>query len=154
MINRFWAVLALVLLPFAASATERGTAQEAQAMLDRVAALHQSSGLDAVLNAVKDPDNGDFHDRDLYVFVLDYEGNMLSHGANAALIGRNLLGVKDSDGNAFIVQMIALARGPGSGTVDYHWPNPQTKKIDPKTSFVLRLDDGSWAGVGIYSSAS
>ena len=45
--------------------------------------------------------------------------------------------------------MIALAKGPGSGWVDYKWPNPITDKIEDKSSYIEKMGD-YFVGVGVY----
>jgi len=44
--------------------------------------------------------------------------------------------------------MIKTARESGTGWVGYKWPNPSTKKVEPKSSFVMRVGD-VLVGVGI-----
>jgi cytochrome c len=50
------------------------------------------------------------------------------------LIGKKLLDLKDQDGKYLIREMIGIASGPGSGWVNYKWPNPINNKIEDKTS--------------------
>ena len=73
----------------------------------------------------------------------------MAHGANAALVGKNLIDLKDPDGKFLIRELAAVAKGPGSGWVDYKWPNPITKLIDNKSSYVERMGD-YFVGVGVY----
>jgi cytochrome c len=73
-----------------------------------------------------------------------------SRTARRALIGKNLIDIKDQDGNYLIREMIDLVKGPGSGWVDYKWPTPQTNKIEDKSSYVEKLGDKYFVGVGIY----
>ena len=37
--------------------------------------------------------------------------------------------------------MVEIANGAGSGWVDYKWPNPQTNKIEDKSSYVEKMGD-------------
>jgi len=46
--------------------------------------------------------------------------------------------------------MIAVAKNPGAGWVDYKWPYPGTDEIRPKTSYVATNDAGFFCGVGAY----
>ena len=103
----------------------------------------------ATFKAVSDPSTKEFHDRDLYVFIYDMSGVCVAHGARPALIGKNLIDIKDQDGNYLIRRMVEIANGAGSGWVDYKWPNPQTNKIEDKSSYVEKLGD-YFAGVGVY----
>jgi cytochrome c len=76
-------------------------------------------------------------------------GNCVAHGARPALIGKNLFDLKDQDGKYLIREMIDVAKGPGSGWVDYKWPNPLSNKIEDKTSYVEKMGD-YFVGVGVY----
>lgn len=93
-----------------------------------------------------DAKEGAFHDRDLYVMVYDSSGKNVAHGANAALIGKNLIDLKDVDGK-FLVREITAVKD--QGWVDYKWPDPLTKKYGQKTTYVLHVGD-YLVGVGAY----
>jgi cytochrome c len=149
-----WIALLLVLPFFAGSpanaASEFGSKDEAVAMVHRVEEMFDKDGVDATFKAVDDKSVTEFHDRDLYPFIYDMSGRCVAHGARPALIGKNLLDLKDQDGKFLIREMIDLAKGPGSGWVDYKWPNPVTNKIEDKTSYIEKLGDGYFVGVGVY----
>ena len=87
-------------------------------------------------------------DRDLYVMCYDMEGNNKCHGSNPKLIGKNLLEIKDADGK-FIVKGFIETASKGHGWVDYKWPNASTKTVEPKSTYVEKVD-GILIGVGIY----
>jgi signal transduction histidine kinase len=47
--------------------------------------------------------------------------------------------------------MIDTAKSKGSGWVDYMWTNPQTKKVEPKSTYVVKVPEfEGLIGVGIY----
>jgi hypothetical protein len=47
--------------------------------------------------------------------------------------------------------MISLARDRGEGWLDYHWTNPVTGKIEPKSTFVKRVSgEELFAASGYY----
>jgi cytochrome c len=149
---RIFAVLAIILLSalsWAASAAEFGTRDEAVAMVKRAQAMFKTKGAEATFKAVSDPADKDFHDRDLYVFIYDMKGLNLAHGARPALIGKNLIDLKDQDGKYLIREMIDIAKGPGNGWINYKWPNPLTNKIEDKASYIELMGD-YFVGVGIY----
>jgi cytochrome c len=143
------ASVALLILAFSASAGEHGTKDEAVAMVNRVEAMFRKEGAEATFKAVSDKTIAQFHDRDLYPFIYDMNGLCVAHGARPALIGKNLSGLKDQDGNYLIREMIEIVRGPGTGWVDYKWPNPINNKIEDKSSYVARMGD-YFVGVGVY----
>jgi signal transduction histidine kinase len=148
---RAFAAIAMLAVMFTppASAGEYGTKDEAVAMVKRVEAMFSKGGPDATFKAVSDKTIADFHDRDLYPFVYDLSGTCMAHGARSALIGKNLIDLKDQDGKYLIRELVDIAKGPGSGWVDYKWPNPLTNKIEDKSSYVEKMGD-YLVGVGVY----
>ncbi|SUB00240.1 Methyl-accepting chemotaxis protein 4 [Pannonibacter phragmitetus] len=138
----------LSVTPFAAHAAERGTPEEAQALLTKAKAHFDSAGMEQAFKDFATP-GGEWHDRDLYVFCLDATGVMRTHGVNAKLVGQNLAGLKDADGKLFTMDIINAGM-KGSGWADYQWSNPSTKKIEPKSSYVEKFADDLVCAVGIY----
>jgi cytochrome c len=132
-----------------AAAAPFGSRDEAVAMVKRVQAEFKADGAGATFKAVSDKSTKAYHDRDLYPFVYDMTGRCVAHGARPALIGKNLIDLKDQDGKFLIREMVAVAKGPGHGWVDYKWPNPLTNKIEDKSSYVEKMGD-YFVGVGVY----
>lgn len=143
------ATVAFLALGCSASADQNGTKDEAVAMVKRVEAMFAKDGADATFKAVTDKSTAEFHDRDLYPFIYDLTGTCVAHGARPALIGKNLLDLKDQDGKYLIRAMLDIAKGSGSGWVDYKWPNPLTNKIEDKTSYIEKMGN-YFVGVGVY----
>jgi signal transduction histidine kinase len=143
-------LLALLIVPLRAAPSEFGSKAEAVAMVKRAQEMFKKDGADATFKAVDDPSNKEFHDRDLYVYIYNLSGRCVAHGARPALIGKNLIDIKDQYGNYLIRAHIDLAKGPGSGWVSYKWPNPLTNKIENKTSYVEKMGDDYFVGVGVY----
>lgn len=94
--------------------------------------------------------DGKFVDGTIYVFMLDMDGNMLAHPMKASLIGKNLIDLKDKSGKTFFKDFIELAKSKGSGWVDYMWPKPGEEKPSKKSSYILKVDDKTLVGAGIY----
>lgn len=140
----------LSIMPLQAATSEFGTKDEAVAMVKRAQDMFKKDGADATFKAISDPANKEFHDRDLYVYVYTMSGVCVAHGARPALIGKNLLDLKDQDGNYLIRAHVEIAKGPGNGWVSYKWPNPLTNKIEDKTSYVEKMGDDYFVGVGVY----
>jgi hypothetical protein len=119
-----------------AQAAEGPTPEEAKAMAIKAGAFLKANGPEKAFAAINDK-AGPFRDRDLYVFVHDTSGLVKAHGGNAALIGKNTVGIKDVDGKAFVK---AITEVKGDGWVDYKWQNPETKAVEPKTVYVVEVD--------------
>lgn len=129
---------------------ERGSKEEAIAMVDAAHAHIQKVGAD---KAYKDftNDKAAWTKKDLYVMVLDGKGVMLAHGANEKLVGKDMTGIKDANGAPLVPNMLQVAATKGTGWSDYEWPHPQTKKIESKSTYVRKLPGGDgFVGVGVY----
>jgi len=143
-------LLGVALLPRLGMALgDHGTADEAKAMAEKAAAYLKEMGPGNAFAAFNDKANAQFHDRDLYVFVRSMDGNTVAHGANPGMIGHTNLDLRDPDGKLYNKEMIDLASDKGSGWVDYRWVNPVSKKIEPKSSYIVKVGDFV-VGVGFY----
>lgn len=127
---------------------ERGTADEAIAMVRKAVNAIKSGGKEKAFAAFHDPAGG-FRDRDLYIFVLDMKADNLVNGANPRLVGKNTLDLKDADGKLFVREMIDRATAKGTGWVDYKWPSPATNSILHKSAYIEKVGD-MIVGCGIY----
>lgn len=75
---------------------------------------------------------------------------MLSHGANVKMVGQDHLELKDASGKAFVKEMVEVAKTKGSGWVEYQWTHPQTKKVQPKVTYLQKMDGDYYVGCGMY----
>lgn len=132
-----------------AMAADRGTADEAVAMVKKAIAYMKENGKEKAFAEFGNPSNTTFHDRDLYIFVYDLNGNNVAHGNNPKMVGKNLLEMKDHDGKFIIKGFIDVANTKGKGWVDYKWPNPVTKAVEQKSGYVEKVDN-LIVGSGIY----
>jgi hypothetical protein len=121
-------------------ALARGTAKEAKGMLDKAVAYLKANGKDKAFPVFNDQ-KGQFVKEDLYIYVLDLNGVVVSHGANAKLIGQPLIDLKDTDGKKFIKAIVDDAKAKGKGTMDYKWTNPTSKKVEQKSLFFEKVGD-------------
>ena len=132
-----------------AAAAERGSAEEAVAMVKKAIAFMKDNGKEKAFAEFANPANTTFHDRDLYIFVYDMNGNNVSHGNNPKMVGKNLLDMKDHDGKLIIRGFIEVANTKDKGWVDYKWPNPVTKAVEQKSGYIEKVDN-LIVGSGIY----
>jgi cytochrome c len=140
----------LMFAPSVARTEEYATMDDAKILAEKAAALVKEVGRDAALPMLNDP-KGDYIFRDLYVFVIGYDGMMYAHG-RPAVVGKNMLELKDASGKFFVKDMAIFAReGRKPGWVDYMFQNPATGKIEPKSSYVIPFDD-FYVGVGAYKA--
>lgn len=152
MLRNLFAPLVAVLcflLAAPALAGERGTPDEAKAMALHAANALRSLGTHAAFEAFQAP-GPPFHDRDLYIFVLNRDGIVQAHGVDPALAGQDRLDLKDSNGRAFVREIVAMQ---DQGWVDYLYNDPFTGKILPKQTYIVRVGD-YLVCVGAYAEES
>ena len=144
-ISAFALILAL---PLGAQPAERA---KAEALVKEGIAFMKANSKEAFIAEVQ-KGSGRFHAKPgnpLYLFVYDLNGVVVAHGAEANLLGVNRLNVKDPDGTQYIKENLAVAQKKGGGWSDYKRMNPDTRKIEQKTSYCL-ADSGLVVGCGIY----
>jgi len=138
-------VAAVLALALSASASDRGTTQEAQALLDRAVKAVQADEAKA-LAAFNDPKGG-YQDRDLYVFCAGPDGKVTA-SRDPKMLGSDQAAVKGPDGR-MVGKEIAEVGKKGGGTLEYKWPNPVTNKVETKVSYIKQAGK-QLCGVGAY----
>ncbi len=129
-----------------------GVAPEAYALMQRAAEYRRMSGSTAAfLSGLTDPASN-FHDRDMYVFVLDASGTYRAYAGNPSKIGSRVQDVPGVDGHALLQRIVSQA-DEGPGWVEYDIANPATGKVQSKLSFVAKMD-GMYMGCGVYKHQS
>ncbi len=139
--------LALISFPTSA-ANERATKEEAIAFVNRAMAYIKANSKEKALAEFNDP-KGTFIDRELYVVALDLQGNVLAHGANHKLVGKNLMQIRDLDGKYFVQEQIEIANKKGSGWTEFRWNNPVLNKMEMRQFYLVRNED-YLIGAGIF----
>jgi len=142
------ALVWILALPLAAQPAEKA---KAEALVKEGIAFMKANTKEAFIAEVH-KGSGRFHAKPgnpLYLFVYDLNGVVLAHGAEANLLGVNRMNVKDPDGKQYIKDLLAVGQKKGGGWSDYKRMNPDTRKIEQKTSFCL-AESGIVVGCGIY----
>jgi cytochrome c len=141
---------ALLASPFAAHAADGGaTKEDAIAMVKKGVAYIKANPKDKAYADISDKAAANFHKEDLYLVVYALDGTVRAHGANAKMVGKNLIELKDIDGKPFVKERVELAKTNATFWQDYKFTNPETKKIEPKSMYCEKLDDTVVCG-GIY----
>ena len=127
----------------------RGAPEEARDLLGRAAAALKANPKEA-LSEFNNP-SSKFTHYDLYVFVVGLnDGKFYAMGANPGLVGLDVKDLRDAAGKPIIQDMMAIVKEKGSGMYDYVWRNPANNKVEPKHSYIERVDD-YLVGVGYYT---
>jgi signal transduction histidine kinase len=128
------------------------TPAQAEKLVQAAVAYAKQNGIEKLIQQTNQAD-GRFHvgaGSQLYIFIYDLNGVCKGIGFNsAAIVGVNRWDLKDPDGKFFIREIVATAKNKGKGWVDYKYPNPQSGKVDQKTSYV-EMFEGAIIGSGIY----
>ena len=120
-------------------------------MVKRALALIKSAGPESAYKTFTEHPGGAFKDRDLYVFVYDFQGNCLAQGANPKMVGKNFIDLKDIDGNELTKDQIKLIKAKGATWYGpYKFNNPVTNKVDVKKAYCERGAGDSYVCVGVY----
>lgn len=86
-----------------------------------------------------------------YLFVLDFDGNVVVQANPKELEGKNLFNQQDAKGKYFIREMIALVKRQEQGVVNYYWTKPGYQEPQWKVSYVKLFKPYHWIiGTGIY----
>ncbi len=131
---------------------ESATKDECVAKTKESASMVNEKGLDAAVAEINKKD-GKFVWKDTYVFLMDLDGKMLAHPMSPALIGKNLLDMKDKGepGKLLFKEFVEVAKGKGDGWVDYMWTNPGDPKPRKKITYIYRVPGKNlFVGAGIY----
>ncbi|MFZ0931630.1 MAG: cache domain-containing protein [Syntrophobacteraceae bacterium] len=96
--------------------------------------LYENAGKETLLREIADS-RGRFVSDARYIFALDLNGTMVAHPMEPELTGRNLIDLRDSEGNAFIQKIVDTAKTRGYGYRDYKWRSPGSEDELPKTVF-------------------
>ncbi len=125
------------------------TEKDAIAMVERGVALVKAKGKDEMMKKINAKD-AEFVQGELYMDIRDLKtGIVLAHPYNPSIVGKDLTDVPDANGKKYRREIIELAAAKGKGWVDYQYKNPTSGKIEPKTTFIQRVDDVVLE-VGIY----
>ncbi|WP_285420508.1 cache domain-containing protein [Pseudomonas sp. efr-133-TYG-5] len=141
------AMLLLSVGPVHAATTEKDDSKAAIALLEKALAYYHDNGDKAFAAFSR---QGEFVDKDRYVFVVDTQGTMLaSGGPSAALIGRNVTDVLPADLQKTFKDALKVPEGNGIQQAEYRWQNWADGKVERKHVYYQRIGQRILA-VGYY----
>lgn len=124
------------------------TPAEAEKMVKKAIAHVKEAGA-TVAYADFTNKKSDYVDRDLYITVYDFKGNVLAHGQVDKMVGKNLIDLTDVAGKQFIRERIELGKAKPSFWQEYKFVDPVTKQVLPKQMYCERLNETLVCG-GVY----
>jgi len=119
--------------------------------VDEAAELIAAEG-EAAFEKLRDP-TGEYRFYDIYMFVLDPEGNLLVNAGFPEQEAKNVADLADRQGRLFVREMLDLAAQREAGWIDYEWPRPGDLRPSRKSSYIRRVESGGRmliVGAGVY----
>lgn len=140
--------LPVMLLVGGVQAADRGTAEEAKAMLNKAVAAVKADEAKALAQFVADAKakSGDFYQKDLYVFCGGEDGNFSAH---PSLVGKGMKSLMDKATPPFAVGEEFYKAAAKGGEVSYQWPLPGATAPQKKVAIVAQAGKQVCA-VGYY----
>jgi len=129
---------------------ERGTADEAKAMLKLAIDHYNSVGREQAL-ADFTAEAPPFVDRDLYVVCIDSNHIEQANGGFPQYVGVSADGITDINGVPLGQAFWDAVAKADDGSVSYRWINPVSGQMEDKTLFYHKVADDLFCGVGIYN---
>lgn len=129
--------------------SERGTPDEAKAMLRKAADHYDSVGRKQALADFtgKQPP---FADRDLYVVCIGPDRRVTANGGFPQYVGHFADLLKDANGKSIGKDILESVTSKGESSVRYVWINPVSRRPEPKVLFTQKMGDDV-CGVGAYN---
>ena len=136
-------------------------AQKAKALVEAAHAYinEHSSDMEAVQKALQEDPRFRDDDNELYVYIYAYnfgkeEAICRGHGMKPELLGKNLWKLRTPNGRLLFQESAKMMEKNDNGWIEYDWLNPFKKKIQTKTSYIMKivLEDGqkAWVGCGFW----
>lgn len=142
-------VILITLAPVSSAQTaKRGTKEEAVAIAKKVKELWRTIGPEKSINAVNRLTHN-LRNKDLYPWIGHIDKYIVAHYFHAV---RGLRYPDDSNGplGKIMPSMVKIAKTKKAGWQQYYWPNPVTKNVEIKESYILSLDNEYFVAVGVF----
>jgi signal transduction histidine kinase len=130
------------------SLPEPTSKDELIAFVESAVTFARNTGRQKAIEAFMDTE-GPFVIGESYIFAHDFNGTALALPYIPSEVGTNRMDLQDADGVYINREMRSIAMN-GSGFFQYVYRNPNTNTIEPKISYVMKVDDSWWLGSGIY----
>jgi hypothetical protein len=128
----------------------QGSADEAQDMVARALQHIGEVGWERAVQAFHRPD-GEFVDRDMFLFAVDASDRYVVAGFNPAAAGRNLhdMQIMTAAMADHYLDSARAAAATGGGWIDYQLLNPGDGTTLDKSAYVADLGDGAFIACGV-----
>jgi cytochrome c len=141
------AVMCFILLASFAMADPQSDSEE---LVNKAVETFREKGADYTVK-VMNSTSGPFRKGEVYVFAVKFDGTILAHAANKDLVGVSQMEMKDGKGELIFPPMLDVAKGTGSGWVEYWWLRHGEKEPTLKRTYIRRIPgEDILVGAGYY----
>lgn len=124
------------------------TPNEVKALTIKAADYIATKGLEEAEKAFSR--EGEFKFGEIYVNVIDMDGNWVIYPPTPENKGKSILNFIDEDGKELGEEILGIGK-KGEGWAEYRWKNPATDRIQPKMTYVKKVPGkGYIAYIGVY----
>lgn len=90
-------------------------------------------------------------EKNSYIFVVDFDGNILMNSSQKYLIGKNMSKLLDPNGLNIFLEEREAVKNPAGDFIYYVWNKPSSSNPSSKISFIKGVQDWRWMiGTGLY----
>lgn len=139
---KFFRVMLVMLMSFMGMASiayaesKKPTQDEIVALTTKAADLIVTKGIDAAATAFTT--EGEFKYGEVYINVIDLQGNWVVFPPKPENKGKSILNFIDEDGKELGKNILNTGL-KGEGWIEYRWKNPASNTIQPKVTFIKRV---------------
>jgi cytochrome c len=144
--------LAIVLLiaSFVCPAYAGSDSEDVVDMVNKAAEIFQSKGKEVAVTYVNST-MGPLRKGALYVFAIDFKGQMLGHPVSEDLRGRDSLELQDAKGKFIVQDFIKIAKEQGQGWTEYWWLRATETSPTLKKAYIKKVPNADiLVGAGYY----
>lgn len=143
------AAMALVVsMGVAHAQAKKLTQDEVKALTVKAADFIAAKGIEEAEKAFAQ--EGEFKFGEIYVNVIDLNGNWVIYPPKPENKGKSVLNFIDEDGKKLGEEILNTGK-KGEGWTEYRWKNPATNTIQPKVTYVKKVPGKDYvAYIGIY----
>lgn len=132
----------------AAQAQKKLSQDEVKALTVKAADYIAANGIEKAEQAFSS--EGEFKFGEIYVNVIDLNGNWVIYPPKPENKGKTILNFTDEDGKKLGEEILNTGK-KGEGWTEYRWKNPAANAIQPKVTYVKKVPGKDYiAYIGIY----
>jgi len=128
--------------------TKKLSLDEVKALTIKAADFVAKNGIEAAEKAFIQ--EGEFRSGEVYVNVIDLDGNWVIYPPKPENKGKTVLNFIDEEGKKLGEDILNTGK-KGEGWTEYRWKNPATNTIQPKATYVKRVTGKDYITyIGVY----